>query len=160
MKHLIALIALCLTAHPAFALSCIPADPRADFQAADASPEKYIVVHGKISFDDKDVPQRDPNDFAPKDHVVTAQFQGQSLNQRGFVTPFSAPFKLTFACLASWCGGLPNNRTVLAFLRQTAAGYDLAVGPCGGQAYVDPSPKMLRQMQRCLNGGACKPPRF
>jgi len=96
----------------------------------------------------------DPN--LAKSVSVPAKFSGKFLGRDGFVRSWEGPLKVTAQCFGPWCAGAPPKGQLLAFVQKTAQGYHLALSPCGGFAYANPTPKMLNVIKACHNGGPCR----
>lgn len=141
---------------PALALSCLAPSVERSFAAFDAAEETYIVVHGRLTLDESDLPKGmmiDPR--PPAMTTVTAKLRGSSLTQKGFSLPFEQEVTLEVSCLGHWCGSARNGEDVLAFVRKDSAGYAITVGPCGGSIFGTPKPEMLRAVRACLRDRNC-----
>ncbi len=138
---------------PAFALSCIPPDPARDFDRAASDENQWVVVHGKLTFDKRLLPNRDgpSNDAAPTTDIP-AYFKGQSLTRDGFTNRFETPITLTARCFGPWCGGAVTNTDYLAFMQKDGDSYTMTVDPCGSNSYPKPSQEVLDRIQACMNG--------
>lgn len=142
---------------PAEALSCLRPDIARSYQQADRSKDRYIMVLGTLAFDPALLPETGAGNTAPT--TIPARLNGQPITPNGFGKPFQRPVTLEISCAGSWCGSVPAGTEMLMFLRQTAAGYTLDVGPCPGSAFVQPSEETLATARRCLSGGPCQPRR-
>lgn len=141
---------------PAFALSCLAPSVERSFAQFDAAEEVYVVVHGRLTLDEKDLPKNlglDQN--PPRLTILPGRLRGSSLTKAGFVLPFDQELSLEVSCIGPWCGSARNGEDVLAFVRKDAEGYALAVNPCGGAVFGTPKPEMLKQVRSCLRTGAC-----
>ena len=149
----LALPALLLVATQAAALTCAPADPIRDFQAAQAAAETYHVLYGNLSFDPARMPQggSSPN---PRPAPVSARFQGFALGLEGFTRPVEARVTLQPTCAGPWCGTFGPG-TALLFGQVTDAGYLVEIGPCGGGAFDQVSEATLGRLAACIRGQAC-----
>ena len=150
----LALPALLLAATQAAALTCAPADPIRDFQAAHAAPETYNVLYGTLSFDPARMPQG--TDPAPRPGPVEASFSGFVLGLEGFTRPVEAPVTLQPTCAGPWCGTFGPG-TALLFAQVTGEGYLVEIGPCGGGAFDQVSEATLSRLAACMRGEACRP---
>jgi hypothetical protein len=156
---LLALLAA-LAAPPAAALTCAPPDPLRSFHEADAAPEAYMVLHGRLALPASGWPDvsAGPPGY-PEAPVATlppvaARFEGFALGGNGFTHPFSGPILLDPLCAGPWCGSIGDG-TWLLFARQDGADWRVAVSPCGGWAFENPPPRMLDALAACMKGGAC-----
>ena len=143
---------------PAFALSCLPVTvPDAYHKAAEAE-EVYVILHGKLQFDAGKLPVTDWNnqqDTPPETHIQ-AWFQGKGLSHKGFSHSYDRiPVSLRVQCFGPWCASIQPQTDQLLFVQKDGGSYQLTVGPCGGNAFGEPSKKMLNQVKRCMRGGSC-----
>lgn len=138
---------------PALALSCVaPSVPRT-FNEADAAAEEYVVVHGRITLDEAELPAQGTTDQnPPKMTRLPAHLEGLSLTREGFAMPFEKALTLEVACYGPWCGSIGNGADVLAFVRREEGRYSLAINPCGGHAFAEPKPAHLDAAERCMTG--------
>lgn len=150
----LALVAL--SAGPALALSCLPADPAADFLAADASEDTWVIVEGELSFNTALLPKRDLLNNDAKDVDIPARFRGNALSRGGFDRTFITPITLRLTCAGPWCGGAAPG-SLVAFLKREADGYVLIADPCGTRVYPEASPEVRNRLTQCIRGGVCKP---
>ena len=156
MRHL-ALAALCaLAAQPALSLSCLRPDPASDFLAADASDDIWVIVEGRLAFDQARLPKRDLNDNDARDVEIPAEFRGKSLSKGGFDRDFVTPIALRLTCAGPWCGGAANGK-VIAFLKREADRYVMIADPCGTRVYPDPSMAVRKTLTQCIRGETCTP---
>lgn len=139
------------------ALSCMRPSVERSFQIANDVDDLYVIVNGKLSFDQSDWPIRDKSMRDKPDVDVPAFVDGSSLGARGFLTPFKDKITLNAQCFGPWCGRAVNGRDHLMFLRKTDQGYVQDVDPCGSMMFAEPAPDQLKAVQRCLNGGRCVP---
>ena len=145
---------LILACGPALALSCIAPTIEDAFAFARDSEDGYLPVQGHfegfaIRPQDKS-PEPDDREFNARfvGHVVTGHGKGRALNLEVHVTE---------RCLASWCGALPPNVDLLTFLRRDDQGYHFEIGPCGGNAFSEPTRVMTNRLSQCLRDMACAP---
>ena len=156
MRLLVFILAL-LSPLPALALSCVAADVETSFARHDAAEETYVVVHGRLTFEQTALPKGMLPDKKPPELTrVPAHLRGSSLTEAGFVLPFDHDLTLEVACLGPWCGSAGNGRSVLAFVRKGAEGFAIEVSPCGGALFEEPKPAMLKEAKRCLTEGNCQ----
>ena len=158
MKHVLLPLVLSVAAGPALSLSCMPVDVASSYKEAAASEKRYIVVHGTLRFDEDKLPKVDMarQDQTPPETDIPARLTGKSLSKSGFSTDFDQPITLRAVCLGPWCGGAGSDTEYLSFLEQTDDGYVLAVTPCGGFDFSEPSEAMLRTVTRCFQGKTCQ----
>jgi hypothetical protein len=159
-----------VAATQAAALTCAPPDPVRSFRQAQEAPERYVVLDGRLAFDASLMPEsgqpvppyepppgHEPPTGAPDllARPVPARFEGFALGLEGFTRPLSTPVALRPSCAGPWCGSMGPEGTWLLFARETAQGYEVLVGPCGGWAFETPSESVLGQMAACMRGQAC-----
>lgn len=141
---------------PALALSCLAPSVERSFAQFDAAEESYVVVHGRLTLDEKALPKGMTVDRNPPAMTfVPARLRGQSLTLAGFTLPYDQKLTLEVACIGPWCGAARNGEDVLAFVRKDAEGYALAISPCGGAVFGTPKPEQLKQVEMCLREGNC-----
>ena len=145
-----------VAATEAAALTCLPADPIRDLREAQAAPERYHVLHGRLSFDPSLMPQGVSDDPGVAPEPVHAQFEGFVLGPEGFMTPVEADVTLESTCAGPYCGTFGPSEALL-FAEITEAGYLVRIGPCGGGAFDQISQDMLESLAACLRGEACGP---
>ncbi len=128
------LIALAIFTGPALALSCLPPDLARSYQQAKEAKEVYIIVEGRLSFDESKLPVVDYNNQldTPHNTYIPAHLTGHSLTISGFDSGFDQPITLNAKCFGPWCAKPASDLPYLAFLEQTDAGYMLVLDPCGG----------------------------
>lgn len=149
----------CALTGPSFALSCLPPDIARTYQQAAAAEEAYIIVHARLHFDAEALPRTDWQDQAatPPHTFIPARMTGQALTKTGFDLPFDRSITLDAQCFGPWCAGGSPGTSYLAFLQRTEGGYLLALDPCGGMGFADPTPKTLRRVEACYSDGSCEP---
>lgn len=150
-------VALALVAGQATALSCVQPDVARSYEFAAQAEERYLIILGTLAFGE--VPSSDTGEIHnPREVEVEAQFLGQYLTQDGFQAAPPLAVDIEFTCAASWCGSMTSDDApVLAFVEQSDAGYTLTVGPCGGQAFKNPSDAQIDQVLSCMRGESCEP---
>ena len=153
---------LSVLAGPVLALSCVPHDLARSFAEAAEAEEVYIIVHGTLTFDASLLPKvdYDRQDETPPDTLIPARLAGKFLSLQGFDTPFDQPITLNAQCFGPWCAGAATDTPYLGFLQQTPTGYLLAVTPCGGFGFANPTPEMLEKATQCIRGETCEPDPF
>ncbi len=158
MKRILIPLILSLSAGPALSLSCLPVDVVTSFNDAAASEETYVVVHGTLEFDESKLPEVDMNrqDQTPPQTDIPARINGKSLSEAGFRADFDRPITLRAVCLGPWCGRAASGTDYLSFLQVTDDGYLLAVTPCGGFDFAEPTKAMLNTVTQCLKGETCQ----
>ena len=117
----LALVASLVAPGPAAALSCIRTTPTDAFQRADESPDRYVVVHGRLDFDQSRAPEGYDEDAS--DVTLPARLSGQALNRDGFTTPFDVSLDLTLQCAGPWCGTIARDVDQLLFVKVLERGY-------------------------------------
>ena len=158
MLFLRILVFLALSATPALALSCLPYFPEQAFLDAEASPDRYVVVHGHLDFNPDDMPRVDYGGHPWPDNLLGATLSGFSLTGSGFDARFVRKVQVNLRCAGVWCGQLQPGQMVLAFLKKENGGYLLEQLPCGGMAFPEPTEAVLERMHQCLLGEECTPP--
>ncbi|MHA6324581.1 hypothetical protein [Roseivivax sp. CAU 1753] len=150
---------LALLSGPALALSCMPADIAADYQRAEADEAAWIVVAGKITFDESKLPEgeADQQTGTLPEVDIPARIAGGSLGPEGFTRAFSRDITLRVMCLGPWCGGVKSGLDYIAFLKKEGDDYVAMASPCPGMLYPDPTPEQLATVTACFNGGPCTP---
>ncbi|WP_306114586.1 MULTISPECIES: hypothetical protein [unclassified Roseovarius] len=157
MRRLVLPLVLSFAAGPALSLSCLPMDVATSFNDAVAASERYIIVHGTLEFDEGKLPEvdMDRQDQTPPQTDIPARLRGKSLSKSGFKTDFDRPITLRAMCLGPWCGRAVSGTEYLSFLQITDDGYMLAVNPCGGFDFAEPTGAMLNTVKRCFKDGTC-----
>lgn len=160
MKRAALLLALflCLPVS-AQALSCIAPDPVADYIAADQSPDLWVLVTGRLTFDETRLPKTDwaQQDRTPPETAIPARLRGHSLGPDGFATGFDRSVTLRVTCAGPWCGGARSGERYLAFLRKAPEGFVLFAHACPTMLYARPDDALLERMHSCFRGGPCTP---
>ncbi|WP_135504044.1 hypothetical protein [Roseovarius aestuariivivens] len=156
MKALFA-AALVLCAGPALALSCMRPTVAGSFVRADAAEQIYVVVHGRLQFDEALIPEPDFSRQDPPDTLIPARLTGTVLSRAGFETAFDRDVTLKLQCFGPWCGGASAGTDYLVFVEKTGTEYVVPADPCGSMIFADPTPAQLDQALACLRGEACEP---
>ncbi len=151
-----------MSAGPVTALSCVQYPPEQAFQDASASPDSYVIVHGKLSFNPADLPLGfDERGGGPtKETLFSASVVGFSLTAAGFNNRFIRNIKVHAACIGPWCASLGTGEDYLLFLKKVDQNYLLEITPCPGFAFANPNAEVLNNIHQCLLGEACEPPQF
>lgn len=158
------LAAALLTGTQAAALSCRQPDPIEGFGWAEESPDRHVVLLGRLDFDpallepvQRGLDADGAIDLPEPPPPVTARFEGRSLTTRGFVPSAIDTVTLRTICVTGSCGTLQPGENLLFFAREAAGGWELELSPCGS-VFADPSRKVLRALAACLRGAACEAP--
>jgi hypothetical protein len=161
IRPLLLLTAALLAAAEAAALSCAMPDPVQSFRMAQESPERYVVLHGRLTFDESLMPggfTEQPQDGTGVPDMLTdpvpARFEGFALGLDGFTRPLDTAVTLQPSCLGPWCGAMGEGVWLL-FAQVTEGGYRVAVEPCGSWTFEAPTEAVLSQMAACMRGEAC-----
>lgn len=101
--------------------------------------EGYVAATGTLTFDEGKLPKVDmaQQDQTPPLTRISARIKGTALTKSGFTQPFNRALTLEVSCFGPWCAGAASGKRVLAFLKQTSAGYVLSTTPCGGHVFYD-----------------------
>lgn len=162
MRRAVALALALLAAGPVQALKCAPPDPLRSLREAQDSPDRYVVLRGRLDFDPALMP---PGGYvatppaagggpAPRGSIP-ARLVGEALTAQGFTRPFAGELLLAPRCAGPWCGGglAPGDRIV--FARETPAGWEVELAPCGTWAFDRWDAGVPEAMASCLARGAC-----
>lgn len=124
------------------------------------SPDGYVAVHGVLTFDTALLPKVDWNaqQNTPPITKIPATLSGKSLTKNGFTSTFRRQITLAVNCLGPWCASAPNDKPVLAFLKQSRGQLSLSITPCGGHAFFSPKAKALKTVKRCFVSNTCPRP--
>jgi hypothetical protein len=156
-----AILAAALLPGPALALSCEPADPLSAFGSAEAAPDRYVVLLGRLDFDPALMPEggyvEGATGTAPAPAPVPARFRGEGLAARGFAPSPVEAMTLQPSCAGPWCGSVEPGDWLL-FARLTPQGPVVEVGPCGGTVFERPPQAVLDRLAACMRGEACGGP--
>lgn len=153
---LLAALLFGLSAPPAEALSCRRPDVARSFQAADTSPERYVVVLGQLDFDATPPPKTRPGQ-PPQPRRLRARLQGRGVTPTGFGAWVDRDITVEITCVSAWCGSVPKFEQMLMFLRQSGNGLTLEAGPCPQFHFPSPTAADLATLRRCLSGAPCTP---
>lgn len=153
-------VLLALSPVSAVALSCMPHSVEAAFKEAQSAQEQFVVVQGRLDFDQKHTgKKRKKYDPKPATVVIDAQLTGQSLSHSGFSTPYAKPVRVVLECFGPWCGKVQRGGQVLAFVETRGSKRVISVNPCGGFLFHNPTKKMLSKIKQCFAGKRCDVPR-
>ena len=141
---------------PALALSCVRPSVERTYSQAQKSSDTYVVVHGRLLFNDRKLPRSgSSSQNPPKLTKIPATLKGRSLTKAGFATPFDRNITLNVACFGPWCGSAGSGMDVLAFIKKGKGGYTLAIDACGGEMFANPTGANLKQVASCFKRGRC-----
>ena len=157
MRVLVVLFTVLLSG-PALALSCLAPSVERSYAQSDAATEHYLVVEGRLTLNARQLPKSGSGTGArnpPPMTIVPSKILGKSMSTAGFVVPFDQDVALEVACFGPWCGTVRNGDQVLAFVRRDGGEYALSITPCGGDAFVNPTPGQLKAVLECHRGGDC-----
>ncbi|MEL7114236.1 MAG: hypothetical protein AAGP08_01375 [Pseudomonadota bacterium] len=150
MRRIAFVLALCLSAGQAVALSCKPPTVQEAFAFAHEAAEEYVPVLGRF---EGTVPR---SEKAPKvDQRYQARFVGVGLTRRGVEIPIDVSVDVHEQCIASWCPSLPSDMELLTFLRRDGAQHFFDIDACWSSAFLQPTTAQVEQMQTCLKHLAC-----
>lgn len=132
----------------AVALSCLPPDIARTYAEAKQSEKLYLVVRGKLSFNEARLPKTDwkNQQDTPENTAIRARLNGQSLGRSGFNTKFASNVTLNVRCFGPWCGGIASGTRVVAFVEKNDSGYSVEITPCGGLTFAEPSNGQIDQL--------------
>lgn len=152
-----ATIAAMMIAGQAAALSCIPPDIARTFQQLDAADERYAVVKGRLTFDERLVPKVDWNkqDQTPPLTQIPARLEGMSLSKTGFKTSFRQRVMINGRCFGPWCFGASSGMEQVFFVNLDGEPATIELDPCGGHAFA-PDRATQKRVLSCLKGTACE----
>ncbi len=155
MRLIACVLALCAPVS-ALALSCVSPSVERTYEHAQKSSEMYVVVQGKLVFNERNLPhEKSTSKSPPKMTKISATLMGQSLSKAGFSVPFERNVILNVACFGPWCGSAESGMDVLAFLKKGKGGYSLEINPCGGEVFANPSAANLKKVESCFRRGHC-----
>ncbi|MBS1301821.1 hypothetical protein [Loktanella sp. SALINAS62] len=146
-----AAVVAALTATQANALSCIQPDPLATFDRANASDTPYLLLTGQITLDH---PAPDP---ITKPVSLRGTFAGVGLGMTGFNVPFAEAIWLDVTCAGPWCGSVPTDADVMAFVDVGADMPTITLDACGGWVFGAPDQALRDQLTQCLTDTPCSP---
>jgi hypothetical protein len=148
-------IALTIPAQ-AFALSCIEPSVEFSYAAAAESDDTYLLGTGVLSFDQSLMPRSTVGVERPAPVTrIPGTISGKSFDGSGFNQDFEARVDLVVRCIQSWCPVVTNDKEHLVFMKEGETSYELAIDPCGGSAFPEPTKEMLDQVLTCFKDGNC-----
>jgi hypothetical protein len=141
----------------ASALSCLRPDAVATFLQLEAAPESYMVLHGRLVFDEGAIP-RDMSSDAPQNNVlISGAFTGKALTMEGFTSPYQAPVNLEILCFGPWCGSAVSGEDAVFFVKADTDPATAVAQPCGDMIFYNPDQQLLESLTECMRGVACTP---
>ncbi len=151
-----------LMATSASALTCAPPDPFRSFAMAQESPERYVVLYGRLSFDPAALPDGPelpaPGASETALDPVEARFDGHALGRDGFTRAVSSSVLLRPVCLGQFCASIEPGEGWLLFAQPSNGSYTLDVEPCSAWAFDQVPEATLDGLAGCLRGEACGAP--
>jgi hypothetical protein len=132
MRHFAACLAaglVAMTPAAATEFRCYPPDPAGFYGLAAASPDGYIIVRGRFSFDMDLLPYGGPPTVVANIRPIAARFSGERLGPGGFA-PDSFDLTIQPSCIRVTCTYMLAETQVIAFVRQTPEGLVLDADPC------------------------------
>ncbi len=157
MKQL--LVALCfglLMANQGLALSCTAPSIEDSFISHSKAEERFILVTGKLTNKRNVVLGPLTQGVGARSENFTATFVGHQATRAGFDRPIKTTVAVSAECGGPWCGMVTVDMPVMTFLEITPYGHELAVGPCAGNVFYDPTKDQIRRVLQCLRGGVCQ----
>ena len=131
-----------LAAGPASALSCMKPDIVQSYEYAEEQEEIYFLFKGSISLvEDQSMPT-DRGEMGPGEPAATllepvyGSFKGEIFSEGVFV-PYEATMEVRLKCVASWCGGYPDEEEALYFVSAAESNlwFTLEMPACGGTRF-------------------------
>lgn len=154
--RLTALVVSLIIPAQAFALSCLEPTVEFSYAAAAASEESYLIGVGVLMFDPALVPRSTNGVERPVPITrIPAKISGKAFNGVGFDQEFETNVEMIVSCIQSWCPVVTSGQEHLVFLKETEATIELAIDPCGGTAFPEPTAELLDQVLTCFKGGNC-----
>ncbi|WP_456386122.1 hypothetical protein [Profundibacter sp.] len=159
MKRLIGAVFLTfLTTSQSFALSCMADSIEGSYISHRDAKERFILVMGRLT-DKRNVvlgPEIEGGMDARSENF-TATLVGHQASRAGFDRPIETTVAVSVECGGPWCGSVAVDTRMITFLEITPYGHELAVGPCGGNVFYNPTKDQNRRVLQCLRGGVCQP---
>jgi len=155
--RIVLILALFFASGPALALSCMRPDVARSYQNAAQAEDIYVVVRGRLTFDEGKLPKSDGTAQGPETVTIPARFDGKALSKVGFETAFARDITLEVVCFGPWCGGAKSGVPYLAFLEKRGEDYVMVADPCGSWAFSEPSEEQVNQVESCMAGSGCEP---
>jgi hypothetical protein len=152
----IALIISLIVPAQAFALSCMKPSVEFSYATAAESDETYLLGTGTLVFDPTLMPRSTIGLERPaKITRIPAKISGNAFTGAGFDQPFETEIEMVVRCMQSWCPAITSGQEHLVFLKENEVSYELAIDPCGGALFSDPTAEMLDQVITCFKDGNC-----
>jgi hypothetical protein len=157
MRFIVLAVSLIAPAQ-AFALSCMQPSVSFSYATAIESDDTYLLGTGMLDFDRTLLPRTTNGVEKPAEITrIPATVSGMAFTGAGFDQEFEAEVELIVRCLETWCPVVDSEKEHLMFLREGKASYELALNPCGGAAFPEPTPEMLNEVLACYTDGNCSP---
>jgi hypothetical protein len=152
----IALVVSLIAPAQAFALSCVPPSVEFSYATATKSEDTYLLGTGTLVFDQTLMPRSTVGVERPYEMTrIPAKVSGMAFTGAGFDQKFEADVELIVRCIQSWCPAVDSEKEHLLFLKQAETNYELALNPCGGAAFPEPTTEMLDEVLACFKDGNC-----
>ncbi|MDJ0825201.1 MAG: hypothetical protein QNJ16_06840 [Rhodobacter sp.] len=151
MRTLALAAALALPVH-AQALECVVETPEWLWYVATESKDRMLPVYGRFSRPLGPVELGGVVAMDMREARFSARFEGRALTKRGFTHRMQAEVEVDVPCIDAACADLPYGKPVMALLTETAAGWELNLGPCVDPLIEYPSPAERHRMRDCLRG--------
>lgn len=155
MRVLISAVMAMSFATQAVALSCMPADVASSYKDAAKAEESFVIAVGRFDFDTEKLPKRPIDNNNPPSTETASTFIGSLFTGRDFGFETELDVTVEVRCSGPWCGWMPPDEKVLAFIEERDDGYHLSVAPCPGRVYANPTDEELDQVVSCHQGGDC-----
>jgi hypothetical protein len=140
----------------AFALSCIAPSVELSYAKAASSEESYLIGKGKLIFYQSLMPRSTVSVDRPVEITrIPARVTGKAFDGTGFDQAFGVEVEMVVRCIQTWCPVITRDKEHLVFLRETETNYQLAIDPCGGTAFPEPTPEMVDQVLTCFKDKSC-----
>jgi len=147
------LLALALTATPAFGLTCAPPNFGEAFNEAAAAQEVYALMKGRFQ-EAGPIPEL----VEGKPREFTYAFIGKQLGQSGFGDTQTLPVIVKTECVSAWCGPVPPvDNELMVFLEQVGSDLVLTSHPCPKDYTVQPSLGQISAIRACMSKLECGP---
>lgn len=145
------LIAACLCASQASALSCAPPNFGEAFNRAAAAEEVYSLMYGRFQ-EAGPIPEYVRGE--PREVVLA--FVGKQLGRSGFGETMTLPVIVKTECHSAWCGQLPAlGDQTMAFLEQVGSDLVLTSHLCQRDFMANPSLGQISAIRACMNALEC-----
>ncbi len=144
--------ALTLVATDLAALSCLRPTIPDSFARAEKVPEDVYLLKGRLTFDERLLPETDMLNQEQTPAPIAARFKGHALNRDGFTTRYERAVTLQPLCFGPWCGGAASGEEAIIFAKVVGADLVIEASPCGGNIFYNVNRAMERQAIACING--------